>query len=340
MRVLIRFPNWLGDAVLALPALRAARRHFASAALAVAAPPSVAPLLSEGIGVEDVETIVLPDERRAQAQVLAAGRFDVAVLLTNSFGSAWVARSAGIGERWGYRSDCRGPLLTRAVRKPRARVHQADYYRGLVAGLGMAHDAEPPAVSVGEATRARARARLADAGWNGSPPLIGLAPGAAYGHAKRWPPARTAALVARLAATRGASCVLVGAPEDRDAARAVESSLAGRDVGTRLIDLVGHTDLRVAMGVLAHCQAFVTNDSGAMHLAAAIGLPVIAIFGPTDERVTAPVGAHEVLAARVFCRPCMLRECPIDHRCMKRITPEMVDDAVGRQLDRAPEPRA
>jgi heptosyltransferase-2 len=186
-----------------------------------------------------------------------------------------------------------------------------------------------------------ARALLMARGWDGLAPLVGIAPGAAYGGAKRWPPERVAALVTRLQEERSATCVLVGSAGDVPAARAIESTLgkdgragvAGRSAGP--IDLVGKTDLTTLLGILGHCAAFVSNDSGAMHLSAAAGVPVVAIFGPTDERATSPLGTHEILTRPVWCRPCHLRECPIDHRCMTRITVDEVADAVGRQLGRA-----
>jgi len=162
-------------------------------------------------------------------------------------------------------------------------------------------------------------------------PLVGMAPGAAYGHAKRWPPLRVAEVIGRLTQERGATCVLVGASGDRDAGREIESALPS---GVRAVNLIGRTDLRALIGVLSRCAAFVSNDSGAMHLAAAAGVPVTAIFGPTDERVTAPIGNHDVLVHPVFCRPCMLRDCPIDHRCMKGITVEAVVASVERHLPR------
>jgi heptosyltransferase-2 len=158
--------------------------------------------------------------------------------------------------------------------------------------------------------------------------MVGLAPGAAYGHAKRWPPNRVAGVIERLSRD-GVDCVLVGAAGDRSAGREIESALPS---GVRVLDLIGRTDLRVLMGVLARCAAFVSNDSGAMHLAAAVGVPVTAIFGPTDERATAPLGSHDVLIHQVFCRPCMLRDCPIDHRCMKGITVDAVYASVARHL--------
>jgi heptosyltransferase-2 len=130
------------------------------------------------------------------------------------------------------------------------------------------------------------------------------------------------------------TCVMVGAGHDRDAARAIESwlSVHAPDVRSRVIDLTAKTSLTELIGVLARADVVVSNDSGAMHLAAALSRPVVAIFGPTDERATRPNGPHDVLTAPVFCRPCHLRDCPIDHRCMKRIAADAVFAAVSRQL--------
>ncbi len=333
-RVVLRAPNWLGDAVMALPAIGAVCRHAGESAVTLAATASVAPLFAEDAGLGGVETLVLPASRRGQIAAMATGRFDLAILLTNSFGSAWVARRAGVAERWGYRSDFRRALLTRAVPKPRGRVHQAEYYRRLVAALDMPADAAPPRIALTDPTRRRAEDLLTARGWDPRRALVGFAPGAAYGHAKRWPPERVAELVARLTNERDAIAVLVGTAGDRDAGREIESCLArhgGRP--DRMVNLIGQTDLRSAMGVLAFCRAFVSNDSGAMHLAAALGVPVVAIFGPTDERVTAPLGNHDVIVHPVFCRPCMLRDCPIDHRCMKGIAPARVFEAVVGRLE-------
>jgi heptosyltransferase II len=185
-----------------------------------------------------------------------------------------------------------------------------------------------PTIRITPATRARTDAFLAQLGVDRSAPLVGLAPGAAYGHAKRWPPKRVAELTTRLSAA-GVNCVLVGAAGDRAAGREIESVLRP---GIRVYNVIGRTDLRLLAGLLASCHGFVSNDSGAMHLAAAVGVPVAAIFGPTDERVTAPLGNHDVIIHQVFCRPCMLRDCPIDHRCMRGISVDRVFDAVTRRL--------
>jgi heptosyltransferase-2 len=325
-RLVIRAPNWLGDVVMALPAMAAVRAACPDTRITVAAAASVAPLFGEltGAGQDDIAVV----HSATEAATLATGHFEAALLMTNSFRTAWAARRAGIQHRCGYRGNLRGFLLTRAVERPAGRVNQSVYYLQLVRGLGVDAPDALPHIRVRAETAARAGALLAQ--HEPSRPLVGFAPGAAYGHAKRWPPSRVADVIARLSNLRGATCVLVGAAGDRDAAREIESSLPP---GVRVVDLVGRTDLRLLAGVLARCDAFVSNDSGAMHLAAALGVPVTAIFGPTDERVTAPPGDHDVLIHDVFCRPCMLRDCPIDHRCMKGITPEMVFTAVSSRLD-------
>jgi heptosyltransferase-2 len=333
-RLVIRAPNWLGDAIMALPAMGAVRRANTDAHVAVAAIPSIAPLFDEDTNA-DPDSIIRLTGPKNEAKELAAGKFGAVLLLPNSFRSAWAARRAAIPERWGYPNGIRRVLLTRAAARPRGRVHQSVYYLELVRGLGIPTDEELPEVEVTKATAARASSLLEARGVAPSARCVGFAPGAAYGHAKRWPPARVTDLIIRLTRERGVTCILVGTAGDRDAAREIESSLPP-DV--RAVDLIGRTDLRVLAGVLARCVSFVSNDSGAMHLAAAVGVPVTALFGPTDERVTAPLGyqgTHDVLLHKVFCRPCMLRDCPIDHRCMKGITPDMVLASVTRRLEAA-----
>jgi heptosyltransferase-2 len=179
---------------------------------------------------------------------------------------------------------------------------------------------------------ASARALLEERGWSPGQPLVAIAPGAAYGAAKRWPADHAAVVVAALEG-RGVRTVLVGAGADRDAARAIESAVARGVRGVpRPLDLVGATDLAQLMGVMACCRLVVSNDSGAMHVASAVGRPVVAVFGPTDETATAPLGPHTIVRHDVWCRPCLLRECPLDHACMREVRPDMVIEAVTRWL--------
>jgi heptosyltransferase-2 len=325
-RVVVRAPNWLGDAIMALPAIAAVRRTFPRSTLAVAARPSIAPIFEEPTSASPDE--ILQVEPKTESRTLRNGRFDLIIVLPNSFRSAWVARRAGIGHRWGLASSARGPLLTRRVRPAKGKLHQSARYLALLEGLGMQGTDDLPSISPSPQTIERARSMLSRHGIDPSTNVAGFAPGAAYGHAKRWPPERVAGVIARLN-DRGVACVLVGSADDRDAGREIESALPS---SARVVNLMGRTDLRLLAGILGRCQAFVSNDSGAMHLAAALGVPVVAIFGPTDERVTAPLGNHDILLEQVFCRPCMLRDCPIDHRCMKRISVDRVFTATAARL--------
>lgn len=449
-KILVRAPNWLGDIIMARPAIATIRGHYPDATLTVAAPPAFAPLCAAIPGVDAV--LPLPrgnsrSARRARADVIEAGSFDLAILLTNSFGTALDVWRAGVPERWGFRADWRARLLTRAIERPRraktratresvsssgdtatprtlaesagrredapgwqpadanamraardanvdaartataasaADVHQAaaagsaraadarelravsesesavrgggeaeaprrrhhsEYYLALTTALGMTPIRAVTPLRVADAARERARELLVQAGWNGATPLAAVAPGAAYGYAKRWPPDRFAAIIAQLA-TRGVQSVLVGAAADRESARAVESALAanafiagsaGRETQTQTrgggtagcLNLTGATDLPALMGLFGYCSVVLSNDSGAMHLASAVGRPVVAVFGPTDDVATAPLGPHRIVRRGVWCRPCLLRECPIDHRCMRGVTPDIVLDAIG-----------
>lgn len=331
MRIALRAPNWLGDAVMALPAMAAFRRAFADDDVAVVAPASVLAIFNEAHDVAPASTLAIDGGGgRKAAASLAAGRFDRIVLFTNSFGSAWVARRAGIGERWGFGGRARGMLLTRAVNTPgkRERGHHVDFYRTLARRFDAVDGIDAaPRLAATSATRALAAGALARAGVDLSRPIAVFAPGAAFGHAKRWLPERAAEVAARLVRERGMSAVLTGAPGDRDAGRAIESWLGAHapDASARVANLIGAPGgVRALIGQLAHAAIVVANDSGAAHIAAAMGVPAITIFGPTDERATAPVGPGAALSHDVFCRPCGLRDCPIDHRCMKRITADTV----------------
>jgi len=336
--LVILAPNWLGDAVMALPAIADVRRGIGDGHITIAARAAVAPLFHLVPEVND--TIVLGrgaslarvGSWAAIGSELRGRGFEAALLFPNSVHAALVAHRAGIPERWGYGGGVRGQWLTRAVRRIRG-GHQADYYRHLVAALGFSNGTREPRIRVSEATHAAAADLLRDAGWNGSMPLVALAPGAAYGGAKRWPPDRFGELAAALAAD-GVACVLVGSAADGAAANEVADAF--RAVGAAaapFYDLTGRTDLPALAGVLQRCRALVTNDSGAMHLAAAAGVPVTAVFGPTNEKATHPIGdAHAVIVHPVWCRPCMLRECPIDHRCMRGVEVGTVVDHARRLI--------
>jgi lipopolysaccharide heptosyltransferase II len=333
-RLVILAPNWLGDAVMALPAIADIRRRSPDASITVAARSPIAPLFQLVPEVND--TIVMPGAGaigdvanwRSLGAELADRHFDAALLLPNSVHSALIAFRAGIPERWGYRAGWRGGLLTRAVRRTRG-LHQVEYYQQLVHALGFPNGPVEPRVIVPDDARDAAARLLAGGGWDGRAPLVALAPGAAYGGAKRWPPAYFAELADSLAMD-GVRCVMIGGAADAGTGEAILGALERRG---GMIDLIGRTDLPTLAGVFTCSRGLVTNDSGAMHLAAAAGVTVTAVFGPTDDSSTRPMGdAHVVLVHPVWCRPCMLRECPLDHRCMRGIRVGAVLDAARRTL--------
>lgn len=328
-RLIVFAPNWLGDAVMALPAIDDVRRQAPGASIAVAARPAIAPLFALLPGVDE---ILVVDRRgagwREGVRRLREASFGVALLLPNSLQSALTAWRAGIPERWGYRLQGRGWLLTRPVSAPAAGVHQALYYQRLTEALGFAPGPLKPRLEAPVEARRAGGDLLASAGWNGRSPLVALAPGAAYGSAKRWPPRSFAALAIGLDEDDVAT-VLIGGAADASAGLEVIAALGER---ARVLNLIGRTDLPTLAGVLAQCRALVSNDSGAMHFGAALGVPLVAIFGPTNERETRPLGTREpvVLSHHVWCRPCMLRECPLTHRCMRGVSVEVVLAATRR----------
>ena len=345
-RIVVLAPNWLGDVVMALPAIASFRALWPQAHLSVAARAAVAPLLALVDGIDDVTTLdgrggwrgLLssgPDE-----DMLARGRYDIAVLLPNSFHAALVARRAGIPERWGYRTDLRGMLLTRAVRR-RPAVHHGEYYLALATSLGGPSMPLVAALRRDEDARTRAAALLTARGWSEGRAIVVFAPGAAFGAAKRWPPERVGLVAARIAREHAITPVLVGAAGDRETAEDVQAAyLAAGGAGhASMIDLTGETDLGTLTGLLSKASAVVSNDSGAMHIAGAVGVPIAGIFGPTNEHRTSPLPhpshAHRaIVSGAAWCRPCELRQCPLDHRCMRGIPADRVTDALRGLLGR------
>jgi heptosyltransferase-2 len=331
-RLVVLAPNWLGDAVMALPLVNDLHRAWPATQIVVAARQSVAPLYSMVPAVSD--TVVLEGKggraaivhARANATRLAGGGFDAALVLPNSFLSAWLAWRADIPERWGIARDLRGKLLTRRLLRLRHYGHQAEYYQALASALDVPIGPSFAGILVPSAAHSAATALLRESGVAEATRFMVFAPGAAYGRAKQWLPERFAELATMLAA-RDIMAVLVGAKGDMSACREV-SRLA------RVIDLSGRTDLATLAGVLSQTDAVVANDSGAMHLAAAVGARVTAVFGPTNDERTRPLPASAsapqptIVTTDVWCRPCMLRECPIDHRCMTQITAARVLAAV------------
>jgi heptosyltransferase II len=324
-RVVVRATNWLGDAVMSLPAIRAIRGVFPEAHLAVLARPWVAELYARERSIDQIIPYPAKSfaEKREFAGRLRAARYDAALLLPNSFDSALTMWMAGIPERIGYKRDARGMLLTRAIPVPEPGDiprHERFYYLELVRRAGLMEKfppTEPIELDGIEAAREAGAAKLAAIGI--AQPVIGVSPGAAYGNAKRWLPERFAEAAARIASERRAAVLVFGAAAERALCQQVADAIP------RAHNLAGETTLREFIDLAAACSLFLTNDSGAMHIASALGVPVAAIFGATDDATTGPSGRHwRVLREHAECSPCLLRDCPIDHRCMTRVTTDNV----------------
>jgi len=307
-RIVIRSTNWLGDAVMSLPAIRAVRDAYPRAHLAVVARPWVADLYSREPAIDRV--IVYPGRRWSFIRQLRAERFDCAILLQNAFEAALVARLAGIPRRIGYARDGRGWLLTDAIPVPlpgEIPRHERFYYLELLRRAGII-DRLPESDAI----------RLS--GWgSGGGETTGISPGAAYGNAKRWLPERFAEAALRL----GGPVAVFGSAGERALCETVAEAI--RRGGGTAHNFAGETSLSQFIEMAAACRVFLTNDSGAMHIASALGVPTVTVFGATDHTTTGPTGPlARVVRQPVDCSPCLLRECPIDHRCMTRVTVEQV----------------
>ena len=335
MKLLIRATNWVGDAIMALPALRAVRSHFAGAEIAIVARPYVADLYREQY-ICDVLISYDTDGahaglggRELLATELRARKFDSALLLQNAFDAAWLAWRAGIRERIGYACDGRSPLLTKAIKVPRAGeipAHEAFYYLELVRRIGWIEalpQVDQVSFEVSERSRERGEAVLLEAGARPHARRIAVGAGASFGAARCWPAERFAEAANRLAAETDADVVLFGTAAEAAVTAAVADKLHRSPV-----NLTGKTTIEELPGALSRCDLFIGNDSGVMHVAAAVGLPVVGIFGPTDPNGTAPLTPRRaILQEKPYCSPCFLRRCPTDHRCMTKIVPEAVATA-------------
>jgi heptosyltransferase-2 len=333
-KILIRSTNWIGDAIMTTPAVRTIRENFPAAEITMLAYPWVADIFRAS---PHVDRIMLYEKKgRHQGlpglwrlgRELAAQRFDMAILLQNAFEAALLASLARIPVRAGYRRDGRALLLSHGVSIARSmkKRHQVYYYQGLLQELGLICGPNELFLALSEQDMAWARDFLA-AGNGG--PVVGLNPGAAYGPAKRWPAERYAGLAGLLAEEMGATMLVFGTESDREAASRIREAAP-----EQVKDLTGRTSLAQAMALIALCQAFVTNDSGLMHVAAALNTPLVAVFGSTDAVATGPFSSRAVVVQKKLpCSPCLKTHCQRnDFACMMEIGVDEVFAAVSDLL--------
>ena len=336
MKILVRGTNWIGDAVMTIPALRELRCVFPDAQITLHTRS-----WAEGIFRDsDLLDAIIPfDESSSnfrtlleQSRLLRSKKFDLAVVFPNSYRSAAMVKLAGIPRRFGYAKEGRGMLLTDAIKIPdwKSSRHEVFYYLNLVSeverrivGTRRVESTKPGiGLTVAPERVELAKQMLMGHGLEPAKPTVALGPGSTNSMAKRWPIERFAELSDRIQKECGANIVLLGSKQESDVAGQLQAHAM-----LPVIDMTGKTDLGEASSILKACDAFVSNDMGLAHLAAAVGTQALVIFGPTDPTTTRPFAENaRVIREAVECSPCMLRECPIDHRCMTRIS---VDQVLG-----------
>jgi len=319
-RILIRSSNWLGDAVMSVPAVRAIKGGRPDVHVTIAAPDKIAAMWKL---IPEVDAIIplpegslLPVVRLLKQQM----SFDVAILFPNSLRVAFESWLSGIPRSVGYRGHWRSWLVNQIVRKPRKprppEHHSLRFFR--------------IARECGAETSNIEFPKLDQTSNIEHQTLIGLCPGAEYGPAKRWLPGRCAEAATKISTQSSAQWILLGTKNDA----AIGEQIAAA-IGDHCVNRIGQTTLDQLIDELRRCSLLLTNDTGTMHLAALLGVPVVAVFGSTEPRLTGPLGnGHIILRHHVECSPCFLRECPIDFRCMKAISADEVADAVLSMLAR------
>ncbi len=342
-RIAVRGPNWLGDAVMAVPALKMLSRLFPAAEIDLHLKSSIADLFEDADFVNAVVAIDGPFSKlrtvRKNTAILSSQRYDLAIIMTSSFEPALSSLFAGIPRRIGYNKDLRGLLLTDPIPVPewKAHRHEVYFYLQLVAEVGRRvlgvqgslDDAPDIAITVSEKRLDGAREILWQARVDPNTTLVAVGAGSTNSRAKRWGTGKFAELCVRLADETPATVLLVGGPD--------ETGIAGELIGNRpdrIVDLIGKTSVADAAAILGLCEMLVSNDMGLAHLAPAVGTKTAVIFGPTDPVTTRPFSNDAfIVREEVDCSPCMLRDCPIDHRCMARISVDRVFSVCRDILD-------
>ena len=326
--ILVRGPNWTGDLIMATPGFRALRSGFPGARLTLHVRAELQPLIAGAPWFDEV--LPLDSYGKGTAALIREGRvmrtrhFDLGLCLPDSFSSALLMRLGGVRRIVGYRRNGRGALLHHRVAPPktggrRLMIAREQHVLGLIASVGCPPQGTGLELHVTEAEEAEARQRLEDRGVREAEAIAVLAPGASYGPSKIWPPAGFAHVGDALAAA-GGSVVVVGTPDERRLSGQVLAAMQ-----EPAVDLTGELALGALKALVRRARVLICNDAGTRHIAAAFGTPCVVLMGPTSlEKTSLNLERIKVLSADVDCRPCYLRECPIDHRCMTRVSAERV----------------
>ncbi|MGE3954099.1 MAG: lipopolysaccharide heptosyltransferase II [Parachlamydiales bacterium] len=338
MKIIVRMPNWIGDLVMATPLLTDLRRAFPEAEICAMCTAKLAPLLEHDPDINELFAFSRPsgwikkEEGRDVVGTIRAGRYDLGILTTNSLSSAWWFWRGGVKRRLGFKTDGRWLFLNEGLPLPKTieEQHLVLTYKALLEPLGISPSATKPRLYLQPDEIEAARALLAKRGVPPGAKIVGVNPGAAYGSAKCWLPERFREVIERLLEDPNLYVLCFG---DSSGAPLVKQICSG--LPNRVINLAGGTTLRELVALISLCDVVLTNDSGPMHIAAAMKRPLVAIFGSTSDLKTGPYGEATVIHKHVFCSPCYLKECPIDLRCMSRITASEVYSALLAKLSSA-----
>ena len=338
MNILVRMPNWIGDLVMATPLLADIKNQFPDASLTVMCRKPLSDLLVRDPNIDEVFAFTRPsnrftrrEEKRNIVEKIRAGKYDVGILLTNSFSSAWWFFQGGVKRRIGFSMHWRRLLLTDPLTKTiKGQEHEVYTYKRLLEPLGIAPTNSVPKIYLDADELNASIAMLVKRGFIRGKPLIGINVGAAYGSAKCWPADRFRAVAEELLKDPNVYLVFFG---DGSTSALVKKICQG--LPERAMNVAGDTTLRQLACLIQSCSVLLTNDSGPMHIGAALGTPLVALFGSTNDLATGPFGqAEAVIHKRPSCSPCFKRECPIDFRCMKQIGVDEVVQKVRLQLSR------
>ncbi|TAL24626.1 MAG: lipopolysaccharide heptosyltransferase II [Nitrospirae bacterium] len=327
--VLVRGVNWIGDAVMTMPALSALRKSLPAAKISLLVRPWVAPLFENN---PDIDEIILYEDRFNSligkfklSSILKAKKFCSSILFQNAFDAALIAFLSRIPQRIGYKRDGRGVLLTKAIpfHGDDRKMHHASYYLNILKNIGIDAEYSDPFIYLSLEERLRAR----DALKNLRRPVIGINPGATYGSTKRWPSGRFAEVAKRIITELDGSVVIFGGQSEVEIAKEIALSVQG---SSELKNMAGKTNLRELSALISECDGLLTNDSGPMHIGYAVKTPLVAIFGSTDPSLTGPPGKENaVIKKELPCSPCFKRECDKEKMaCMTAITSDEVFEAV------------
>jgi len=321
--ILVRMPNWLGDMVMATPILADLRKKYPKASITAMCRTPLCEILKEDESIDELFCFTKPQNdflrrelHRSVIGKIAQGKYDLGILLTNSFSSAWWFWQGKVKRRIGFRGNLRSWLLTDGIDLFQEKEHQVDTYKRLLTPLGIPPSDTKPQLYITEKEVTEAKELLHQRGFKGKGKLIGINPSAAYGPAKCWPAERFRELAIKLLEKNDVWLLFFG-----DSSADLLNKTICRDLSERAINLAGVTSLRELMCLIKTCDLVLTNDSGPMHIAAAMHVPLIAFFGSTEPQKTGPYGQKEaVINKKVSCSPCFKRVCPIDFRCMKEIS--------------------